>query len=43
MSQYYLQLAAVIVSLGLAGIGLSWWSGKRITSFDDTQPMEGQQ
>lgn len=43
MSQYYLQLAAEIVCPWLVFIGLTKWSGKRITSFDDTQPMEGQQ
>ena len=38
MSQY-LPFSALLVSIALACIGLSWWSGKRITSFDDTQPM----
>lgn len=37
----HLITAVLVVCPALAVIGTSYWSGKRITSFDDTRPMEG--
>lgn len=40
MSQY-LPIAAMVVCPWLVFIGLTQWSGKRITDFADTEPTKG--
>jgi hypothetical protein len=37
----YYVTAAYVVSIVLIGIGLSKWSARRITNFDDTEVMHG--
>lgn len=34
----YLDIAAIVISIWLAFIGTSWWSGKRISTDTEARP-----